>query len=203
MIMRRLHHAYTAMRESTILARQRNKARYDRKAQEMHYEPGDAVYWHHDVHIDEQDHKLPRKFRSPWKPYYRVVQRLSPYRYLIRRHGTDLTRTVYVEHLRPANLDSRWDVAPEPEEVIKEDTCEAEEMELHLPRVQPPRSAKFDEARAYSKKCSRTPIVQIQKMICRYPLFKNEFAMKRRILPTAKRLRVNAVGKRYKRFLTG
>ena len=151
----KLHHAYSQMKKATELSRQHNRERYNRRAKEMAYEPGDPVYYYTEQAAGSGD---ARKLRNKWRPYYHIVQKVSPYRYVIRRQGTDEVKTAYVEHLKPAHRESEWDApppAPEAEKLSEQGREGASEptLECRPPRgeaaptrIQPHREAKLDSS---------------------------------------------------------
>ena len=104
-MLQRLHRAYTPMKAHMQEARDRNKHYVKQKAQNQELKPGDAVYYH-DITVKPGDSA---KFHAPWKPFYRIIEVLSPVTFKIVHQPTGRTKVVHSEKLRLAHPESAWD----------------------------------------------------------------------------------------------
>ena len=77
----------------------------DRKATNAVFEPGDKVFYYNPAVTPGES----RKLNSPWKPYYCVVERISPVLYKIRNQLTGLAKVVHGENLQPTHPNNSWD----------------------------------------------------------------------------------------------
>ena len=96
------HLAMTVVRRNVTQARERMKRNHDSRARDIRFEVGDPVY----LHNATRQHKTDVR----WKPYYRIIQRLTPVNFLIRDQVTGTTEKVHSDRLRLANLD--WVLPP-------------------------------------------------------------------------------------------
>ena len=78
-MLQRLHVAYNHTRENTIETREKNKRIYNKRADTEEFKPGDAVYYHHIAVKPGETSKLD----SPFRPYYRVIEKTSPVNYRV------------------------------------------------------------------------------------------------------------------------
>mgnify|MGYP000191088570 CR=1 FL=1 len=104
-MLERLHHAFVHVKENMHAARQRNKHYYDQKAAKLNFEVGDPVYFYYHSSMVG---KTP-KFVSPWQPFHRISEKLSPVHFRIHNQTTGNSKVVHVEHLRPAHPEATWD----------------------------------------------------------------------------------------------
>ena len=101
-VLQRLHSAFTSARDNTRSAREIYTYQYNKKVRQHKFEVGNPVFFHNLV--VEINHS--RKFRSPWKLYYRIVEMISQVTAVIRCQKTDESKTVHVNNLRLANIDN-------------------------------------------------------------------------------------------------
>lgn len=98
----RQHETYLRVKRNLRKARQRQKRYHDRKAVEVEYKVGDAVY----LFNNQKSSKLEAK----WKTHYRILVQHSPVTFTVKHQITNNIRKVHVDQLRQANLEE-W---PEP-----------------------------------------------------------------------------------------
>ena len=100
-----LHIAYTHVKENTLEARERNKAYIARNAASQEYNVGDAVYYRDKTRVPGTT----PKFKSPWKPFYRVIEVTSPVNVRIKNQLTGTTKLVNVADVNLAHPEVNWD----------------------------------------------------------------------------------------------
>ena len=131
----RLHKAYTDVRRNTYDSRESNRRRLAEKSAISDYEIGDSVFYLDKA--SKQDECA--KFALKWKPFYRVVERLTPVTYKIQEQNTNKEKIVHAELLRPALPEHIWDVQRDKLEHATYDVVE------DRPRVQPLRQTRLVE----------------------------------------------------------
>ena len=104
-MLQRLHTAFVNVADNTKKARENIKQQADKKARQREFQVGDPVYLHDPVVKEGQT----RKLRSPWTPYYRIIELVSPVTAIIRSQKNGKTRTAHVNNLRYANVYGEWD----------------------------------------------------------------------------------------------
>ena len=100
--MQRQHEAFKAVQRNVRKARTRQKKYHDKKAREVHLEPGDPVYLY--------NNRKQGKWDKKWIPYYRIMKKNSPVNYTIKSATTGAIQNVHVEMLKLAKLD--WVTPP-------------------------------------------------------------------------------------------
>lgn len=101
----RLHEAFHLAKDHMRSAREKNKEIYDKRAVPSKIEIGMPVWYHHPALQQGPATKL----TPVWHPFYRVVAFKTPVNAVIRHQPSGETRTVHVNHLRPANPEVAWD----------------------------------------------------------------------------------------------
>ena len=103
--LQRQHSAFLTVKHNTKQARDNIKIQADKKAKQRRFQVGDPVFLH-DPTIDVGQIK---KFSSPWKPYYRIIDMITPVTAHIRCQKSGESRTAHVNNLRYANINQAWD----------------------------------------------------------------------------------------------
>ena len=49
------------------------------------------------------------KLTTAWKPYYRIVQQITPVNFIIKHQISGKTKAVHAERLHPAHVEGAWD----------------------------------------------------------------------------------------------
>jgi hypothetical protein len=83
----------------TAKKKQAKSANKNRK--EAKLEVDDAVYY--------RNHHKHSKLNSNWKPFYRIIEEITPVSFKIRNQLDDTIAKAHAEHLRLANVDE-WDI---------------------------------------------------------------------------------------------
>lgn len=135
-MLKRLHEAFTLAKECTKEARDHNKAAMAEKAELRKYEVGDPVYYRQTA----VPAGLSRKLALKWKPFYRIIEILSPVNVRIRHQATGKSKVVHIDHVHPANPSVAWDT---PRDTVKEICSKSKYTEEVPERVQPLRQAKL------------------------------------------------------------
>ena len=104
-MLQRQHSAFITVKNNTKQARDNIKIQADKKAKQRKFQVGDPVFLH-DPTIDVGQIK---KFSSPWKPYYRIIDMITPVTARIRCQKSGESRTAHVNNLRYANINQAWD----------------------------------------------------------------------------------------------
>ena len=99
-ILERHHKAMIMVHNNHRKAQERAKRYHDRKARDSDLQVGDPVY----IFNNNRSSKLDPR----WKPYYRVVQRVTPVNFVVRNVVTGALRKVHVVHLRRASVE--WEI---------------------------------------------------------------------------------------------
>ena len=138
-MLQRLCTAFGKVKKNMASAREKNKRLIDRKATNAVFEPGDKVFYYNPAVTPGEF----RKLNSPWKPYYCVVERISPVLYKIRNQLTGLAKVVHGENLQPAHPDNSWDKDRDKYENF--DRVETKPSKVHKEptRVQPMRACRL------------------------------------------------------------
>ena len=101
----RMHVAFTHVQAHLREARHRQKKYHDRSSKERSFEVGDEV-----LLLDERVQEgQTKKLRSPWKPGYRIIEKIGPLNYRIEhpnRRGRILR--VHVERLKEQKPEFVW-----------------------------------------------------------------------------------------------
>ena len=105
-MLQRLHMAYNEVKCNMQDARERNKKRLNAQATTQKYEAGDAVFYYDPTTTPGHSDKL----TLHWKPYYRIVEQLSPVNFRIRHQLTGKAKVVHAENLQLAFPEEVWDV---------------------------------------------------------------------------------------------
>ena len=134
----RLHEAYIAVKQNQLEARERNKFYYNQRAEKCNYQVGDPVFY---LNKTYQPHTSP-KLTSPWQPYYRIVEQLSPVNFKIRHQPTGKTRVVHAENIRAAHPEAVWDKPRDTYQSIL-NKYKPKKVEREPDRVQPIRQARL------------------------------------------------------------
>ena len=101
----RLHKAFVVVKENMRAAREKNQRYFNQRADKCDYQVGDPVYY-----LDKATPPgLSTKLTLPWRPYYRIVEKLTPVSFKIRHQPSGKTKIVHAEHLRAANPTAAWD----------------------------------------------------------------------------------------------
>lgn len=135
-MLQRLHLAYTEAKQNLASARERNKQRVANKAEMIDFQPGDPVFYLDKTSKPGESQKL----NLPWKPFYRVVEQLSPVNYRIRNQLNGKSKVVHAENLHPANPEHTWDAPREDYERHEDEEFPEETPPL---RRQPMRAARL------------------------------------------------------------
>ncbi len=136
-MLQRLHAAFVHVADNTKQAREDIKRQADKRAHQREFLAGDPVYLHDPV----IRHGQMKKFSSPWRPYFRIVEMLTPVTALIRCQKTGKSKTVHVNNLRYANLHKEWDFDGSTEG--SDDTAEVvNARRIPAQRIQPHRRVK-------------------------------------------------------------
>ena len=129
-MLQRLHVAFDDVRENMIEVRQKNKRNYDKRAEDRQFEPGDAVYMY-DTTIKQGDSS---KLTSPWKPFYRIIEKTSPVNYRVKSQQTGKSKIIHVNMLKAAHPDDTWDQERDTVEPVvtykEEDTLRQQPLRL-------------------------------------------------------------------------
>ena len=137
-MLQRLHIAYTHSKENTLEARERNKAYIARNAASQEYNVGDAVYYRDKTYVPGTT----SKFKSPWKPFYRVIEITSPVNVRIKNQLTGTTKLVNVGDVKLAHPEANWDTnRPEPQYICSKGSVARPTEQPE--RVQPVRQARL------------------------------------------------------------
>ena len=104
-MVQRLHVAFQAVKKRLADAHARQKNVHDRKAKDKQFEVGEEVQL-----LDERlQEGETRKLHRPWKPGYRVLQKIGPYNYLVEhpsRRGQ--VKRVHVNRLKKVYPGPAW-----------------------------------------------------------------------------------------------
>ena len=139
-MLQRLHLAYVEAKHHLAGAREKNKQRVAAKAEMSDFQPGDAVFYLDKTLKAGESQKL----NLPWKPFYRVVEQLSPVTYRIKNQLTGKAKVVHAENLHFALPEHTWDAPREEYERHDEEFFDAEDsVEAPPLRRQPLRAAKL------------------------------------------------------------
>ena len=133
-MLERLHIAFKEVQKNTYDARENNRERLARRAVIQDFDVGDAVFYY-DKTVKTNECQ---KFALRWKPFYRIVQRVTPVSYKIADITTGREKIVHSENLRPAEPEHTWDV---PRETTQHIISDADHE--RVTRVQPMRQAKL------------------------------------------------------------
>ena len=134
-MLQRLHIAFLHVSVNTKSARESYQAQANKRANQRKFLEGDPVYLHDPVVKIGQT----KKFRSPWKPYYRIVEMVTPVTAVIRNQQSGNSRIAHVNNLRYAHVDDKWDGIQDPGEFPKQVTTKL----LKPSRIQPSRATKL------------------------------------------------------------
>ena len=130
----RLHAAFLHVADNTKHARAEVKRQADKRARQRQFVVGDPVYLHDPVVKEGQV----RKFKSPWKPYYRIVEMVSPVTAIIRCQKDGQSRSAHVNNLRYANINGEWDLEDSPDDTEEEEVFPEQNTRRWLgPRKRP------------------------------------------------------------------
>ena len=91
----KLNEIYGEVRHRLSLKSQRAKALYDRKARQIHYEPGHKVWLYNPRRIVGRTPKL----QSNWEGPYEVGKRLNDVVYCIRKSKKHKNKIIYLDRL--------------------------------------------------------------------------------------------------------
>ena len=139
-MLQRLHVAYSDVQKNMLEARTKNKRILDRKAALQAFEPGDRVFYHTPI-IDQN---ASSKLTSKWKPYFCVVEKVSPVLYKIRNQLSGDSKVVHVENLQPAHPEQTWDRGRTQFDYFEAVRPKHKQLKRVVPtRVQPARAAKL------------------------------------------------------------
>jgi len=99
-MLERIHQAFTEAQQNSAEARLQNKNTYNKRAKDLQFKIGDAVYY-----------RLPpnNKLDTKWQAHARIIQQTSPVSFIIKELLTGKTRRVHASDLAPAYPDSDWD----------------------------------------------------------------------------------------------
>ena len=101
----RMHRAYVDVKENMAATRARNQAARWGDPHLEDFQVGDAVYYHLPHLLPGQCKKLARL----WKPFYRIIKKVSDVTFVIKHQPTGITKTIHVNHLRKAFPEGVWD----------------------------------------------------------------------------------------------
>ena len=104
-MLQRQHSAFVTVKNNTKQARDNIKIQADKKVKQRRFQVGDPVFLH-DPTIDVGQIK---KFSLLWKPYYRIIDMITPVTARIRCQKSGESRTAHVNNLRYANINQAWD----------------------------------------------------------------------------------------------
>ena len=104
-ILQKQHQTFTRVYRRIKRAQRRNIRYANKKAEQINFKEGDAVY--------VKKHQRKGKLDSKWRPYYRIVQQLSPATFKVRNQLDQTETTVHAEHLNKVKIGD-WNI-PEPE----------------------------------------------------------------------------------------
>ena len=100
----RLHQAYLDVKQNVDLARARNQ-RYKEGSKLEPLVVGDAVYYYN-PHLGPNETK---KFAKFWKPFYRIIAKISDVNFVIKHQPSGKTKLVHINNLRRAYPEDSWD----------------------------------------------------------------------------------------------
>ena len=139
-MLQRLHVAYADVQKNMMEAQSKNRRMLDKKATLQVFEPGDRVFYHTPV-IDQSASST---LTSKWKPYFCIVERMSPVLYKIRNQLSGDTKVVHIENLQPAHPEQSWDKDRTEYEHFEAIRPQHKQLKTTVPtRVQPSRAAKL------------------------------------------------------------
>jgi len=134
-MLQRLHIAFLHVSVNTQIARENYQTQANKRANQKQFQEGDPVYIHDPVVRVGQT----KKFCSPWKPYYRIIEMVSPVTAVVRNQYTGNSRTIHVNNIRYANIYGDWDGPKEEQNFPQQNTTKL----LEPTRKQPSRRAKL------------------------------------------------------------
>ena len=137
-MLQHLHRAYSDVKEHMLEARAKNRRLLDKRVKNQNLEPGDAVFYYTPVTAPEASSKL----TLHWKPYYCVVEKLSPVLYKIRDQISGKTKIVHAENLQPAHVEEQWDKERNVLDNLEPERKTVKEQKVPS-RIHPPRAAKL------------------------------------------------------------
>ena len=132
-----LHVAFSEAKHNMASTREKNKALFNKTATTRAFKPGDAVYFY-DPAIDPSD--CP-KWAIKWKPYYRVLDQISPVTFRIKHQLSDKSRIAHANNLLPAHVDDSWDIEYEQAEPLVQ--LGASRIAVPPVRIQPTRATRL------------------------------------------------------------
>ena len=95
--LKKVHHTFRQVRESSTQAHVKQKMQYDKKTHEFHLRIGELVY----LHTPAVKQGLSRKLCSPWTGPYTIVDRISRYNVRIQLVGGRKNLVVHINRLKP------------------------------------------------------------------------------------------------------
>ena len=113
-MLQRMHITFKDVQHYSKLAREKNRARFNKRAKNQLFKIGDPVYYYYPVVSENNSPKL----NTNWKPYYRIIEKMSDVNYRIHHQLTGKSRIVHAENLRAANPDVAWDILRDDFKVI-------------------------------------------------------------------------------------
>lgn len=139
-MLQRLHICYSDVKQNMADAREKNKRRLEKQAKDLAYEPGDAVFYY----IPSLGGNTSSKLAIHWRPFYRIVEKISPVLYKIKHQQSGKAKIVHAENLRPAHPEAEWDKERPEFENLDPTPENKNKPQPKVPtRIQPPRAAKL------------------------------------------------------------
>ena len=95
------HKAFTLVHQNRKKAKQKRNEYKNKNTTEIHFQVGDPVY--------HKNNTRKNKLDINWRPYYRIIEQISPVTFIVKHQLDGSSTKVHAEHLRPANID-KWEI---------------------------------------------------------------------------------------------
>ena len=106
-MVQRLHHAYVDARNNLMENQKRNQCYKNKDLVDQEIVPGDLVY----LKVNKINEGLSRKIANHMQPFFRVLEKKSPTRYIIKHGPTGKVVEAHLSQLRKELQDDRWEEA--------------------------------------------------------------------------------------------
>ena len=134
-----LHTAFTCTRDNTKKMRTDYRDRYNKKVENLEYQPGQLVFYYK----NSQEKDFSPKLNNKWLPYYSIVQKLTPVNYEIVSEYNGKILRVHKDKLYPVDELEQWDsFRPFPRSILERNEADVKQRE----RTFLPRRAKLVQA---------------------------------------------------------
>lgn len=140
-MLQKLSKAFTLAKQCCREAHERNREYVSRSSENIVYQVGDAVYYHDKTLAKGQSSKL----QCPWKPFFRIIEVLSPVNVRIRHQGTGVTKVVHTGNIHPAHPEADWDLVQEVPRHVLAKSRGQEDAPLKLQPMRKARIANNDD----------------------------------------------------------